>query len=85
MEKFVMFVIKINISKLASNVLVKKYIKLKRMNLMSLLTRASMNFLPKLLILNSVYINLIKNGNSDLPIILLLNGIHISCKFDTGT
>ena len=50
MEKLVMFAIKRTISKFAAHMLVKKYMKLKRTNLMNPLTRAIMNFLLKLLI-----------------------------------
>ena len=50
MEKSVMFAIKRTISEFAAHVLVKKYMKLKRSNLMNPPTRAIMNFLLKLLI-----------------------------------
>ena len=55
-EKFVKFAIKITILKFASHLLVKKYMKLKRANLMNLPTRALMNFLLKLLIVRSPHI-----------------------------
>ena len=44
MEKFVMFAIKRTVSKFATHVLVKKYMKLKRTNLMNPPTKAIMNF-----------------------------------------
>ena len=56
MKKFVMFAIKGTISKFAAYVLVKKYMKLKTMNLMSPLNRAIMNFSLKQLIFRTSYI-----------------------------
>ena len=56
MEKFAMFAIKRIISKFAAHVLVKKYMKLKRMNLMNPPTRAIMIFLLKLLIFRTAHI-----------------------------
>ena len=44
MEKFVMFAIKRTISKFAAHMLVRKYMKLKRKNLMNPLTRTIINF-----------------------------------------
>ena len=56
MEKFVMFAIKRTVSKFATHVLVKKYMKLKRTNLMNPPTRAIMNFLLKLVIFRILHI-----------------------------
>ena len=53
MEKSVMFAIKGTIPKFAAHVLVKKYMKLKRTSLM---TRAIMNFLLKLLIFRILHL-----------------------------
>ena len=56
MEKFVMFAINVmfaikrTLSKFAPHVLVKKYMKLKRANLINPQARAIMNFLMKVLI-----------------------------------
>ena len=51
-----MFVLKRTISQFAANALVKKYMKLKGLNLMNPPTRAIMNFLLKLLIFKTLYI-----------------------------
>ena len=55
-EKFVMFALKRTISKFAAHMLVKKYMKLKRTNLMNPPTRAMMNFLLKLVIFRILHI-----------------------------
>ena len=64
MEKL-MFEIKRTISKFATHMFVKKYMKLKRINLMNPTTRAIMNFffIETINIQNSTYINQIKNKN----------------------
>ena len=80
-----MSAIKKTISKFAAHVLVKKYMTLKRTNLMKPPTWAIMNFFNETVnILNSAHINQIKNENSNLPITLPSNGIPVSCKIDTG-
>ena len=56
LEKFVMLAIKRTDLNFAARVLVKKFMKLKRMNLMNPPTRAIMNFLLKLLIFGTLYI-----------------------------
>ena len=56
MEKFIMFAIKRTVSNFAAHGLVKKYMKLKRKNLMNPPTRAIMNFLLKLLIFRILHI-----------------------------
>ena len=55
-EKFAMFAIKRTISKFITNELVKKCMKLKRINLMNPPIRTIMNFLLKLLIFRTSYI-----------------------------
>ena len=79
-----MFAIKRTISKFAAHVLVKKYMKLKRTNLMNPPTIAIMIFfIENVNIQDSAHINQIKNENSDLSIFLSSNGISVSCKIDT--
>ena len=56
MERFVMFTIKGIISKFTAHVLVKKYVKLKRANLINPPNRAIMNVLLKLLIFRILHI-----------------------------
>ena len=51
-----MFVLKRTISQFAVNALVKKYMKLKGLNLMNPPTRAIMNFLLELLVFKTLYI-----------------------------
>ena len=51
-----MFVLKRTISQFAANALVKKYMKLKGLNLMNPPTRAIMNFLLELLVFKTLYI-----------------------------
>ena len=61
MEKFVIFALKRTISKFAAHVLVKKYMKLKKTNLMNPPTRAIISFLLKLLIFRILH-TLTKSG-----------------------
>ena len=56
MEKFVMFAIKGTIAKSAAHVLLKRYMKLKRMNLRSKPIRVTMNFLLILLVFRILHI-----------------------------
>ena len=62
MEKFVMFAVKRTTPNVATRVLVKKYMKLKRINLMNPPTRAIMIFFIETVnIQNFAHINQIKN------------------------
>ena len=56
MKRFVMFAIKRTISMFAANVVIKKYMKLKEMNLMNPPNRVIIHFLFKLLIFRTLYI-----------------------------
>ena len=76
---------------MAVNVLVKKYMSLKKMNLRGPSTKGPFDqsyyefFIETINIQSSAYINQIKNENSDWSITLPSNGIPISYKIDTGT
>ena len=78
MEKFAMLEIKRTISKFATHVLVKKYMKLKRTTLMNPLTRVIMTFFFETVdIQNSAHINQIKNENLTWSITLPSNEIPV--------
>ena len=65
MEKFVIFALKRTISKFAAHVLVKKYMKLKKTNLMNPPTRVIISFFIETVnIQDSSHINQIRNENS---------------------
>ena len=84
MEKFAMLEIKRTISKFATHVLVKKYMKLKRTTLMNPLTRVIMTFFFETVdIQNSAHINQIKNENPTWSITLSSNEIPVWCKIET--
>ena len=84
MEKL-MFEIKRTISKFATHMFVKKYMKLKRINLMNPTTRAIMNFfLLKLLIFRTPHILTKSRIKTDCSITLPLDGIPVSYIIYTG-
>ena len=65
MEKFVIFALKRTISKFAAHVLVKKYMKLKKTNLMNPPTKVIISFFIETVnIQDSSHINQIRNENS---------------------
>ena len=77
-----MFAIKRIISKFAANVAVKKYMKLKGMNLMNPLPRMIMHFLFKLLMFRTLYILTKSRINSDWSIALPLDVVPVQYKVD---